>query len=77
MFKFIMAVDCPVCGELAKQDGLTVDFTTDKNIVNLSLFSQQDFHCEACGADIYTGDMEDCIDYEVAEDFDEDGEWDE
>lgn len=67
MNKFIMAVECPVCGEVVKADGLTVDFTADDRVVCLNLFSQQDFHCEACGTDIYTNDMEDCIDYEETE----------
>lgn len=72
MNKFIMAVCCPVCGELVKSDGWTVDFTTSENVVCLDLFSQQDFHCEMCGTDIYTGDMEDSLWYEEPEEeFDE------
>ena len=75
MNKFIMAVDCPVCGRTVKADGLTVDFTADEGVVNLCLFSQQDFHCEVCGTDIYTGDMEDHLWYEEPEDeYDEDDE---
>ena len=75
MNKFIMAVECPVCGELAKADGMTVDFTSPEGVVCLNLFSQETFECDRCGTTIYTGDMEDAIDYEEAEDFDEDEDW--
>ena len=71
MNKFIMAVECPVCGEVVKADGLTVDFTADDRVVCLNLFSQQDFNCEACGTYIYTGDMEEQLWWEEAEDEDE------
>ena len=75
MNKFIMAVECPVCGELAKADGMTVDFSAPEGVVCLNLFSQETFECDRCGTTIYTGDMEDAIDYEESEDFDEDEDW--
>lgn len=64
MSEFIMAINCPECGELAKQDGKTVDFTAPNGVVCLDLFSQQAFHCENCGVSIYTGDIDDCIEWE-------------
>ena len=75
MNKFIMAVECPVCGEIVKDDGITVDFTAEEGVVCLNLFSQNDFHCENCGTDIYTGDMEDHLWYEESEDYDEEGDY--
>ena len=77
MNKFIMAVECPVCGALAKSDGMTVDFTAPEGVVCLNLFSQEEFECDECGTIIYTGDMEDHLYYDEPEDFNEDEEWDE
>ena len=76
MNKFIMAVECPVCGELAKSDGMTVDFTAPDGVVCLYLFSQEEFECVACGTVIYTGDMEDHLFYDdpEGEEDDEDDE---
>ena len=72
MFKFIMAVECPVCGELVRDTGFTVDFTTNAPVVNLELFSQQSFFCEECKTNIYTGDMEMVMDFETVDDDDDD-----
>ena len=72
MNKFIMAVECPVCGELAKADGMTVDFTSPEGVVCLNLFSQETFECDKCGTVIYTGDMEDHLFYDEPEDEYED-----
>ena len=74
MNKFIMAVECPVCGALAKTDGMTVDFTAPEGVVCLNLFSQEEFECNKCGTVIYTGDMEDYLFYDEPEDFNEDEE---
>ena len=71
MFKFIKAIECPNCTELVKDDGLTVDFTTTEHVVCLNLFSQISFHCESCGADIYIGDIEDCLEYELPDEEEE------
>lgn len=67
MNKFIMAVECPVCGELAKADGMTVDFTSPEGVVCLNLFSQETFECDKCGTVIYTDDMEDHLFYDEPE----------
>lgn len=72
MNKFIMAVECPVCGELAKADGMTVDFTSPEGVVCLNLFSQETFECDKCGTVIYTGDMEDHLFYDEPEDEEDD-----
>lgn len=37
-------------------------------IVCLNNFSQEVFHCKNCGAKIYTGDMDDCVEYEDGDD---------
>lgn len=73
MFKFIMAVTCPECGEVVKDSGITVDFTTDEPVVNLELFSQQEFYCENCNTSIYTGDTEMFMDWETNEIEESDG----
>ena len=74
MIKYRKAVVCPCCGDYVVQEGYTADFTTNEMIVCLSNFSQEVFHCKNCGAKIYTGDMEDCIEYEDGDD--ENGEED-
>jgi hypothetical protein len=56
---------------------MTVDFTAPEGVVCLNLFSQETFECNRCCTVIYTGDMEDALYYEEAEDFEEDEEWDE
>jgi hypothetical protein len=68
MNKFIMAVECPVCGSLVKADGVTADFTAPEGVVCLNLFSQETFECDRCGTTIYTGDMEDALYYDEPED---------
>lgn len=72
MNKFIMAVECPVCGELVQSDGMTVDFTAPEGVVCLNLFSQESFECPRCGTVSYTGDMEESLYYDEPEDWDED-----
>lgn len=74
MAKFIKAVECPVCGEIVKADGFTLDLTTEDNVICLNNFSCDYFHCESCGTDIYTGDMGDCIEYEEPDDIGDDEE---
>ena len=64
MIKYRKAVVCPCCDEYVTQEGYTEDFTADEMIVCLNDFSQEIFRCDKCGAIIYTGDMEDCIEYE-------------
>lgn len=39
MAKFVKACECPNCGNLCKEDGITVDFTTDEMVVSLNSFS--------------------------------------
>lgn len=68
MAKFIKAIECPVCGGIVKDDGFTLDFTTEDNVICINNFSCDSFHCELCGTDIYVGDINDCIEYETAED---------
>lgn len=68
MIKYRKAVVCPCCDRYVVQEGYTADFTTDEMIVCLNNFSQEVFHCENCGATIYTGDMDDCIEYEDGDD---------
>ena len=68
MEKFIKAVECPVCGEIVKDNGISLDMTTGENIIILNNFSLDSFHCNNCGTDIYVGDIEDVIEYETAED---------
>lgn len=73
MAKFIKAVECPVCGEIVKDNGISLDMTTGENVICLNNFSCDSFHCDNCGTDIYVGDIEDVIEYETAEDdIDED-----
>jgi len=61
MGNFIKACECPNCGELCKEDGITVDSTTEDMVVSLSCFSQTSWHCDSCGMDFGTGDIEDMI----------------
>lgn len=67
MAKFIKAVECPVCGEIVKDNGLSLDLTTEENVICLNSFSCESFHCKSCGTDIYVGDIDDCIEYETPE----------
>lgn len=68
MAKFIKAVECPVCGEIVKDNGISLDMTTGENVICLNNFSFDSFHCNNCGTDIYVGDIEDVIEYETAKD---------
>lgn len=72
MIKYRKAVVCPCCGDYVVQEGYTADFTTNEMIVCLDDFSQEVFHCKNCGATIYTGDMDDCVEYEDG--YNENGE---
>ncbi|MBQ2396248.1 MAG: hypothetical protein II304_04285 [Bacteroidales bacterium] len=70
MAKFIKAVECPVCGEIVKDDGFTLDLTTEENVICLNNFSCDSFHCENCNTDIYIGEIDDYLEYETNEDED-------
>ena len=61
MAKFIKACECPNCGELCKDEGITVDFTTGEGVVSLNNFNQTSWHCDSCGIDFGTGDIKDMI----------------
>ena len=61
MAKFIKACECPNCGELCKDDGITVDFTTEEMVVSLNNFSCCEWHCEKCGTDFGTCEVENFI----------------
>lgn len=60
MTKFIKACECPNCGTLCKDDGITIDFTTEDGVVSLNLFVDTIWHCDECGIDFGTGDT-DCM----------------
>ena len=81
MSKFIKACSCPVCDNLIKEDGYTIDFTTEGSsipVIDLSLFACTEFVCEKCGTTVYTGDTGCLYEYEEDEDFEpEDDEEDE
>ena len=62
MFTYRMAVNCPNCGSLAIQEGSNTDMIS-ADVVCLSMFSQQSFHCDNCGVDVFTGNVEDTVDY--------------
>ena len=62
MAKFIKACECPNCGTLCKDDGITVDFTTDNMVVSLQNFSTTEWHCDSCGIDFGTCEVENIID---------------
>lgn len=61
MAKFIKACECPNCGNLCKEDGITVDFTTDEMVVSLNNFSCCEWHCEKCGTTFGTCEVEDIV----------------
>ena len=61
MSRFILACNCPICDKLCLDDGIMIDFTADKGVVNLMNFSQKDWHCDDCDIDFGTGDIEDTI----------------
>ena len=61
MAKFIKACECPNCGTLCKDDGITVDFTTDNMVVSLQNFSTTEWHCDSCGIDFGTCEVENII----------------
>ena len=53
--------ECPNCGTLCKDDGITVDFTTDNMVVSLQNFSTTEWHCDSCGIDFGTCEVENII----------------
>ena len=61
MSKFIKACECPNCGTLCKEDGITVDFTTEDMVVSLNNFSSTSWECPECGTEFGTGDVEDIL----------------
>lgn len=77
MVKFIKACRCPVCDNLIKEDGITLDLTTNDTgipVIDLSLFSCTEFFCEVCGTTVYTGDSSCFYEYEEGENEYEDDE---
>lgn len=69
MSKFILAVHCPVCDNVIKDSGYTLDFTTDDNVVTLDNFACTHFHCDNCGTDVYVGDIDCLYAYDENEDL--------
>ena len=62
--KFKMAVACPVCGEVIRSNGWTVDYTNPEGVVLLDLFECEEFECDRCGTVVYTGDVEQMYEYQ-------------
>jgi hypothetical protein len=61
MSRFIKACECPICGKLCKSDGITVDFTTEENVISLNSFSNESWHCDNCDIDFGICDIESIV----------------
>ena len=59
--KFIMACECPICGKVCKDNGLTVDLTAEENVVTLNNFSHTYWHCKDCDIDFGTEDLSNAV----------------
>lgn len=61
MAKFIKACECPRCGKICKSDGITLDFTTEDNVISLNSFSCEEWHCDDCNINFGTCEVENII----------------
>ena len=61
MTKFIKACECPNCGTICKDDGITADLTTEDNVILLNNFSCEEWHCDNCNIDFGTSEVDNII----------------
>lgn len=62
MAKFIKACEFPRCGKICKSDGITLDLTTEDNVISLNSFSCEEWHCDDCKINFGTCEVENIID---------------
>lgn len=61
MAKFIKAVECPNCGDLAKGDCVTRDLISPNGVICVNHFSCTSWICKNCGANIHTGNIDEFV----------------
>ena len=60
---YYITVNCPVCANVCEPNHI-VEFNGEEEItVNLSEFNCCTFYCPHCGATVYTGDVDENVEY--------------
>lgn len=62
--EYCLTLYCPNCGAESEPERVVELNPTDEVVVNLSEFSQMEFHCPHCHARIYVNETDDCLTYE-------------